>query len=289
MIAMLVHQKPLGGGKTLREMRDFMERSGGMFPLPEGLAREEVRIGDLAAEWLTPAEVDPGRTLVYLHGGAYLLGSPGSHRHLAGHLAVACRARVLVPDYRRAPEHRFPAWIEDATVALRWLAGQGIDPARLVVAGDSAGGGLALAAMISLRDSGDPLPAAAVLLSPWTDMTGTGVSRKTKAAEDPMIPPDTFHDTVRAVLGDTPRDHPLASPLFADLAGLPPMLIHVGTREVLLDDATRLAARARQAGVPLELYVGEGLIHVWHYFVPLVPEARASVEAIGGFVRERCP
>jgi acetyl esterase/lipase len=188
-------------------------------------------------------------------------------------------------DYRLAPEHPFPAAVEDATAAYRWLVSRGTDPAHIAIAGDSAGGGLTLATLIALRDAGDPLPAAAACLSPWVDLEGVGASMTSKAAVDPFVRKEMIEFMAQQYLGGRDLRTPLAAPLYADLQGLPPLLIQVGTAEVLLDDATRIAERARAAGVEVSLEVWDDMIHVWQLFAPMLPEGQQAIERIGAFIR----
>ncbi|HKW91167.1 MAG TPA: alpha/beta hydrolase, partial [Methylomirabilota bacterium] len=213
--------------------------------------------------------------------------SPRSHRHLAAAIAVAAGASALLLDYRLAPEHPYPAAVDDATAAYRWLLDQGIAPAHVVIAGDSAGGGLTVATMLALKEAGTPLPAGGVCISPWVDLTCGGESYKTRAEADPIVRRAGVEEMARAYVGATAPRTPLASPLFADLRGLPPLLIHVGDAEVLLDDAVQLAARAKAAGVDATLEVWDQMIHVWHWFLPMLDEAQSAVDAIGRFARGR--
>jgi len=240
----------------------------------------------VAAEWVLPAGTAPRRTLLYLHGGAYLFCSPRTHRGITAFLARAIPARVLVPDYRLAPEHPFPAALDDALACVRWLAGSGMAAGELVVAGDSAGGGLALAAQLALRDAGEALPGRAALLSPWVDLAATGDSIRTNSDSDAWVSGDVVAPGATLYLGQTAANHPLASPLYADLKGLPPLLLHVSDSEVLLDDSTRLAERARAAGVSVTLRVWPGLPHVWQGFVPFIPEAASSLREIARFLAQ---
>lgn len=233
--------------------------------------------------WFGTDDVHDGRTILYLHGGAYVAGSHGTHRGLAATLARLADADLLLPEYRLAPEHRFPAAVDDALATWRWLLEEhGADPTRCVFAGDSAGGGLAVALAVAARDEGLPLPAGIACLSPWTDLTGSGGSLHTNDDVDIWLDGPLIAPAARLYAPDEP-DHPLASPLFADLAGLPPMLVHVGGDEVLLDDARRLVHKARLAGVDASLGEFEGM---WHVFqaIPGVPESRRSLREVGGFV-----
>jgi phosphinothricin tripeptide acetyl hydrolase len=239
------------------------------------------------AEWLRPPAAVAGRVVLYLHGGGYVIGSPRSHRHLAAAIASAGAANALLLDYRLAPEHPFPAAVDDAVAAYRWLLDQGIAPRHIVIGGDSAGGGLTVATLLALRDASVPLPAGGVCISPWVDLTCSGESYRIKAEADPIVKSGPIEEMARAYLGDRDRRAPLASPLFADLRGLPPLLIHVGSEEVLLDDAVELSERARQAGVTAALEVWDEMIHVWHWFLPMLDEAQAAVDSIGRFIREQ--
>jgi acetyl esterase/lipase len=280
-----------GGGSdrepTLGHRRRELERLARLVPPVRGTAITPVTAGGVPAEWVSAPEATPWVTLCYFHGGAYNAGSPATHRGLLSRVSRRSGARVLSVDYRLAPEHPFPAALDDALTAYRWLVGVGVDPARIVVGGDSAGGGLATAILVGLREAGDPLPAAAVLVSPWADLAMTGETLVTKASDDPWIDPTEMPRAAAAYLGEEPATNPLASPLYADLGGLPPFLIQVGTAEVLLDDARRLAARLRDAGTEVILQEWPDQIHVFQAFGPYIPSARPAVERIGRFIRAR--
>jgi acetyl esterase/lipase len=276
-------QAPPGDIEAARAALDALL---GRYPLPEGTSVETVEAGGVPGEWVSAPDVDPDRTILYLHGGAYTRGSIVSHRALVARLSAASGARALVIAYRLAPENPFPAAVEDATAAYRWLLEQHIQPDQLVVSGDSAGGGLSLALLLALRDAGHPLPAGAALLSPWTDLAGTGESIRTLAGADPWLNAERLMLTAGLYLAGADACNPLASPLYGDLHGLPPLLIQVGTDEILLDDATRLAERARAAGVPVTLEVWERMWHVFQSFAAEIPEGRQAVEKIGAFVRQ---
>ena len=278
---------PPSDSLTTAERRAQYERAEKVFPTPPDVKVERVNVPAAPAEWLRPPSAVPGRVVLYLHGGGYVIGSPRSHRHLAAAIAGAAGASALLLDYRLAPEHPFPAAVEDATAAYRWLLDQAIAPERIVIAGDSAGGGLTVATLLALREARVPLPAGGVCISPWVDLTCSGASYATKAAADPIVRRAGVEEMARAYLGATPPRTPLASPLFADLRGLPPLLIHVGSDEVLLDDAVQLAERAKAAGVDATLEIYDRMIHVWHWFLPMLDEAQTAVEAIGRFVRSR--
>lgn len=272
--------------RSLADARNELDALSSVFPVDPDITVTPEDAGGVPAEWLEAPEIDAGRVVLYFHGGAYTQGSLLSHRSLCGRLSRACRARVLAVDYRLAPEHPHPAAVEDATTAYRWSLAQGREPHQIVVAGDSAGGGLTTATLLALRDDGAPLPAGAVLLSPWVDLTMSGDSIESRAEQDPICSPASLQESATWYVGDGDPAAPLVSPLFADLSGLPPVLILVGTAEVLLDDATRLADAARQAGVDVTLEVQDDLIHVYPMLAG-IPEADQAVDRIGRWVRER--
>lgn len=236
-------------------------------------------------EWVIPAGAGSERVILYLHGGAYNAGSTRSHRALAANIAYASRARALTIDYRLAPEHPYPAALTDAFSAYQWLLESGIRPEQLVATGDSAGGGLTIALLVALRERGIPMPAAAVVLSPWTDLTDSGESWQENVKADYMINGPKLKEAARLYLKDVSPRTPLASPVYANLHGLPPLLIQVGSEEVLLSDSMRLAENARLSGVDVTLDVWEGMQHVWQFAASLVPEARQAIEKIGEFIR----
>jgi acetyl esterase/lipase len=285
---LLAHVKPVFTGSTsLQELRTFLDEMSAQGQLPQGTRVEKTMIESTPAEWVSGPGARDDRTILFLHGGGYSLGSCKSHRELAARIAVASEASALVIEYRLAPEHPFPAGLDDAVAAYRWLLRSGKKPGNIIIAGDSAGGGLTLATLLSLRDAGDPLPAGAVLLSPWTDLATTGESHKTRADADPMLGTAGMPQTVRHYIGDMDPKTPLASPLYAELRGLPPIMIHVGNDEILLDDSTQFTERARAAGVDVNLEVWEGMWHVFPSLAGAVPEAREAIEKIGQFVKRR--
>ena len=251
--------------------------------VPSDVLSATEAVGGINGEWLRPATGVAAGTLLYLHGGGYIACSPETHRPITCGLARR-GFDVFAPDYRLAPEHPFPAAVDDAVAAYRGLLARGIPPERIVVAGDSAGGGLALALMLSLRDAGDALPRAAVLFSPWTDLAGTGETLRSNAKRDAMFPGEKIEQAAEPYLAEADPRTPLASPLYAELAGLPPMLIHVGSYEVLLDDSRRLAERARAAGTPITLQTWPVVPHVWQLF--RMPESGKSMDAAAGFLRD---
>lgn len=241
----------------------------------------------LRGEWLEPPGTGDGTPIIlYFHGGGYYFCSPQSHRSLVFGLATRARASTFSLDYRLAPEAPFPAALDDALAAYRKLLADGTPPQSIVLAGDSAGGGLALATLVALRDAGDLLPAGAVLFSPWTDLGASGASIRINDGADPMFSGRAIGRAARLYLGDTPATHPYASPVYADLHGLPPLFIQAGSTEVLLDDSRRVAETARTAGVWVELQVWPNMPHVWQIFTPFIPEARRALDGAAAFVRE---
>lgn len=249
--------------------------------MPAGVAADNVELDSVVARQLTPGSAVPGTALLYLHGGAFVVGSMASHGALAANLAQASGTSTYIIDYRLAPEHPYPAALDDATVAFESLVAGG---ARVAVAGDSAGAGLALALALRLRDAGRRLPAALALISPFADLTLSGASMSERAARDPMLTRAWLDWASALYAGPVSRDR--VSLLSADLRGLPPMLIHVGSEEVLYSDAERLAQRAVEQGVSARLRVYEGLWHEFHVHAPLLPEANAAIAELGEFLRE---
>jgi len=272
-----------GSLEQLRAARD--KASARMFKVPADVTVSPAQLGRLPGEWLRPQGASAAGVVLYLHGGAYITGSCHTHRGLAGHLARAAASDCFLLDYRLAPEHPFPAAVDDALAA--YLALQAAQPARPVaLAGDSAGGGLALALALRLRDAGHTAPAAMALLSPWTDLALSLPTHVSKAAVDPFFPDtSTLSAAAQMYAAQTPRTHPLVSPHYASLHGLPPTLIHVGEHEALLGDAQALAATMRAAGTPVQLQEFAGMWHVWQIFAGRFAEANTSIQALGAFLR----
>jgi acetyl esterase/lipase len=285
IIQMLKAQPVAPGNRSLEETRAGFEQMTALFPVAADVKCEPVNAGGVKAEWVTAPGADPGRAVLYLHGGGYVIGSINTHRDLAARISRAAGARVLVIDYRLAPEHPFPAAVDDSVAAYRWMLAQGLKASRIAVAGDSAGGGLTVATLVAIRDAKLASPGAGVCLSPWTDLEGVGDSMKSRASIDPMVQREGLLEMAAHYLaGQNPRS-PLAAPLYADLAGLPPLLIQVGTAETLFDDSTRLAERARKAGVKVTLEPWENMIHVFQVFAPMLDEGQQAIDKIGEFVR----
>ena len=272
---------------SVEDWRVMFEKFAGYIKLPSDVHTQPVSAGSVPAEWIDTPGISDHQVDIHLHGGAYYMGSINSYRDFVARIGRAAGMRSLVIDYRLAPENPYPAALEDATSAYRWLLAEGYDPAKIIISGDSAGGGLALSTLVSLRDAGDPLPAGAVCLSPWTDLALTGDSIKTKEKADPINKLSFLEFSGPLYAGEYDLTDPLISPLYADFHGLPPLLVQVGTEEVLLDDSTRLAERARAAGVDVTLEVWKGMVHVFQSNARIVPEACQALEKIGLFMRQQ--
>jgi monoterpene epsilon-lactone hydrolase len=270
----------------LLTMRKMMSRAPA-YPEPADITWRPVDASGVPSEWVIPDDCVAGRAVVYLHGGGYATGTLDSARPLFSHLARATRASLLAVDYRLAPEHPFPAAVDDAVTAYRFAISCGHAPDAIALCGDSSGGGLALATLIALRDLGDPMPGTTICMSPWTDLTLSGTSLVVNRDADPMVSATTLALMADAYLGEVDRRSPTASPLFADLRGLPPLLLQVGSSELLLDDATRFAERAEAADVDVTLEIWDDVFHVWHSFADLLPEARDAIARIGTYVDQR--
>jgi acetyl esterase/lipase len=278
---------------SLLDQRAAMEGMAASAEPPEGVSIRKSTLGGRQAEWIspdgTPEDDSDGAVVLYLHGGGYCIGSLDTHRGLAARIARATDCTVVTIDYRLAPEHRFPGAVEDACAAYQELLAAGRRPGRIAIAGDSAGGGLTIATLLALRSDRTPLPAAAVCLSPWVDLTQSAPTYQTLADADPMVSKEGLDVMAAAYLGDSDAHNQLASPIFADnLGDLPPVLIEVGEHEVLLDDSLRLAERIRSDGGSVSLTEWPELIHVFQAFPgPLVPEADESIAGVGSFLAGR--
>lgn len=269
----------------VKRRREDMELMS--FKAKDDIDVESVTVSEMAAEWVRAPECRVDRAILYLHGGGYVVGSPATHRSLAGEISRVSQAPALVIDYRLAPESPFPAAVEDGVRAYRWMLAQGYEPNQLAIAGDSAGGGLTVATLVAARDAGLPMPRSAVCISPWSDMTCSNPSYKTRAEADPMITPAGIAHMASLYLGGAEATDPLASPNYADLSGLPALLIHVGSDEILVDDATTLDANARAAGVASTLEVWDDMIHVWHAFHPMLEEGKQGIARVGLFLTQQ--
>lgn len=283
MVVEALRARPAREDLSVEEQRAEWQARFTQFQLAQDVRCEPMDTGGVPAEWIsTPESVDE-RVIYYLHGGGYVYGPTSTHREMASRLSRAAAARVLLIDYRLAPENPFPAAVADAIAVYRWLLSIGVDTSKLIIAGESAGGGLTVATMVALRDAGEPLPAAGICLSPWVDLECLGESMNTKADWPKK---DGILMCAKRYLGDADPRAPLAAPIYADLTGLPPLLIQVGTAEVLFDDATRLAERAKLAGVDVVLEPWEDMIHMWHFFAAMLPEGQQAINRIGDFIKK---
>jgi acetyl esterase/lipase len=287
VIVQAFRDRPVDKSRTIEQSRADMEQLLQIFPVPADVRVEAVSAGAVPGAWVSVPNSVEEKVLYFLHGGGYATGSIKTHTEMVSRICRAAGLRGLLIEYRLAPEHSFPAAVEDAATAYRWLLGQGISPEDIVIAGDSAGGGLTLATLANLRDCADSLPAAAVCLSPWTDMEAIGESVQTNAAVDPLIDREELLRLAGLYLAGADPRTPLAAPLYADPKGMPPLLIQVGRAEVLMDDSIRFAERAKAAGVDVTLEVWDEMIHVWQIMAALLPEGQQAIERIGAFIRER--
>ena len=271
---------------SIPQLRQEVEKSAGMFgKLPAQIEVSPVIIDGLSAEWILPSYGAKDKVILYFRGGGYVIGSSRSHRPIVAKFVKASGVGALLFDYRLAPEHPFPAALDDSVAAYRWLLAQGVSPSHIAFVGDSAGGGLCLATLLALRDQGIPLPAAAVALSPWTDLKNTGESLKTKAKADQLTWGESWIVFSKYYAGDNDPGNPWISPLYGDLHGLPPILIYVGEDEVLLDDSIRFAEKAKNSGADVTLRVGEGMFHCFPACAPLFPEAKQAMDEICTFIK----
>jgi acetyl esterase/lipase len=283
MMKELIGTQPVLTGAPVEQLRANMEAMATVVPPPEDVVYEPVDAGGVPAEWVSAPGARTDAAVLYLHGGGYAIGSIATHRHIAANISRAAGARLLLIDYRLAPEHPHPAAVDDATAAYRWLLAQGLAPGNIAISGDSAGGGLTMATLLALRDAGDPLPACAVPMSPWVDMDQSAESYTTRCDLDPMVSAVGLKEMAGWYLAGQDPTTPLASPVHADLSGLPPLLVQVGDHEVLLDDSVRLVERAKAAGVDATVEIGEECFHVYQAFP--VPEADEAIARLGEFVR----
>jgi acetyl esterase/lipase len=271
---------------TVQEQRIALEAFARFSLLPRKTRVEPLSIGRLSAEWISVGRTYEDRAILYLHGGAYNIGSLNTHRDLAARISKASNVATLLIDYRLAPEYAHPAAVDDVVMAYHWLIDRGYRPENIIIAGDSSGGGLAVAALVSLRNVGTPLPAAIVCLSPWADLKMTGESLKTKVNADPFLTTEWLQFMAGHYVADSDSRDPLISPIYADLHSLPPMLIQVGSDEILLSDSIRLAERASESGIDTTIDIWPDLWHVWHFFAGQVPEGNHAVRDVGRFIHK---
>ncbi len=266
--------------------RASYERATADFPLGKNIEIERISAGGVTAEWVCIPGDDISGTLLYLHGGGYVIGSSRTHRSMLARMSAAAKIQVLGLDYRLAPEHVFPAPVEDSIAAYRWLLSEGVEPGNIVVGGESAGGALVVSLMVALRYLGEPLPAAGICISPWADLEQSGGTMSTNAEVDPAVNRERLQAFADNYLGGKDPRAPLASPIYADMAGLPPLLIMAGSVEVLVDDAKRLAAKGTQDGVDATLEIWDDMPHNWQMYAHILPEAQQTIDRIAVFIRE---
>jgi len=271
----------------VEQYRKGMEKMTGMAKMPDGITVEKINTNGIPAEWIIPNNLKNEGVVLYLHGGGYAMGSINTHRALMARIAVASKTKVLGIEYRLAPEHPFPCAIDDAFAAYKWLLQKGIDSSKIVIAGDSAGGGLTVALLIRIKDENAPKPSAAVCLSPWLDLASTGETAITLANEDPMIDLESVKHFALFYAPQEKLQHPWVSPLYADLKELPPIYIQVSTSEILLDDTRRFFEKALAAGVDIQVDYWDKMVHVWQAFGVYLPEAIEAIEKLGIYIEKK--
>jgi monoterpene epsilon-lactone hydrolase len=272
----------------VEQSRKGLEQLASLVKLSEDVSIENIKVDDMAANWISTPKSNREKIVLYLHGGGYMEGSLKSHQDLAIRIAQASKTRVLLIDYRLAPEHPFPAALDDTERAYKWLLEENNgSPKNIAIAGDSAGGGLILCTLIKLRDEGIALPAAAVCLSPWTDLAMTGESIKANAKIDPWMKPSDLYFMAELYIGDNDPRNPLISPIYGKLKGLPPILIHVGSAEILLDDSIRLAEKAKFEGVDVSIEIWDEMLHVFQAFADWAPEGQEAINKIGTYIQSK--
>ncbi|MCE9645472.1 MAG: alpha/beta hydrolase [Chloroflexi bacterium] len=258
-----------------------------MGSIPKGISIDKFEIDGIPTEWISPADANQDKSIIHLHGGGYVTGGIDSHQSMCILMAQTLKIKVLLPEYRLAPEHPFPAALEDALKVYRWLLAQGYQPGNIIISGDSAGGGLSLATVLSLRDSGEPLPAAVVCMSPWADLTLKGKSHITNEKAESILRSDVLNEWASSYIDAKESDHPLISPIYADFRSFPPLLIQVGSGEVLLDDSLTLAEKTKADGVDVTLKIWDELWHAWQALGDLIPESKKAFEEMSQFVNDK--
>lgn len=284
--------KASGRNKTIEnhsvdKARNNINRLTFIAKIPKGVKFEKINCDGVSCEWAIPANLKHKGVVLYLHGGAYISGSIETHRSLVGRIARASKTKCLSVDYRLAPEHPYPAGLNDAMNVYQWLLKQGVDHKKIVIAGDSAGGGLALAATIKLKDENKPIPAATVCLSPWLDLECTGDSAWKLVEHDPMLKNGFGEIYANHYAPNQDLKHPYISPYYCNPAGLPPIFIQVSDSELVLDDSTRFVIKAKEAGVDIEMEIWERTMHVWHVFAPILPEATKAIKKLGHYIEQK--
>ena len=273
--------------QRVEESRAGFEQFAAMFQVAKDVKIDNVDVNGVSAVWISTPEAVEENVVLYFHGGGYVFGSINTHKEFMSRISRVSNSRVLLIDYRRAPENPFPAALEDAITAYKWLIdSEGIKPENLIIGGESAGGGLTLATLLKLRDTGIPLPAAALLLSPWADLDMTGETIRTKARVDPLANPSDLFFLASLYVGEDDPKNPYISPLYGDLKGLSPMIIQVGSSEILLSDAERIAERAKAADVDVILDIWEDMIHMFQMFALWSPEGQKATEKLGKYIQK---
>ncbi len=276
-----------GQKSTIRELRARSAMNAKFSRVPEDMKVDKFEIEGIPAAWIHTSDAEQGKIILHLHGGGYVTGSIDSYLMMCTRMAQTLKMNLLLPEYRLAPEHPFPAALEDALKVYRWLLAQGHKPGDIIFSGDSAGGGLALATILALREAGERLPAAVVGMSPWTDLTLKGQSHITNARAEAVLRKDTLGEWAACYTGKENPENPLISPIYANFHGFPPLLIQVGSQEILLSDALALAEKARADGISVTLKIWDGMWHVWQVLGDLIPESRQAFEQISRFVQEK--
>ena len=272
--------------KTINQLREETRTAGALIPLPDNTKFERILAGNVYAEWITCGEVDTDKAFMFIHGGGYYRGSIAATRATVARISAEAKVRCLSIEYRLAPEHPFPAAIDDTYTAYNWLIKEGLNPKNIIVSGQSAGGGLCLALLLKIKENNGIQPKGVVALSPWTDLSQSGKTMITNANTDPVISKKYLDRMANLYLSQTPSITPLASPLYGDLSGLPPMLVQVGSAETMLDDSKRFVERAKEAKVDVQIEVWEDMFHGWYGSAHILKNAEEAIKSIGLFCRK---
>jgi epsilon-lactone hydrolase len=278
-------KNPYTENKTIDQLRKETGTAGALIPLPDNTKFKRILAGNVYAEWITCGDVDTDKIFMFIHGGGYYRGSIAATRATVARISAEAKVRCLSIEYRLAPEHPFPAAVDDTYTAYNWLLKEGINPKNIIVSGQSAGGGLCLALLLKIKENNGFQPKGAVAISPWTDLSQSGKTMITNANIDPVISKQYLDRMANLYLSKTPNISPLASPLYGDLSGLPPMLVQVGSAETMLDDSKRFVERAKEAKVDVQIEVWEDMFHGWHGSAHILKEAEEAIKSIGLFCR----
>ena len=279
-------KNPYTINKTINQLREETATAGALIPLPDNTKFERIQAGNVYAEWITCGEVDTEKIFMFIHGGGYYRGSIAATRATVARISAEVKVRCLSIEYRLAPEHPFPAAIDDTYTAYNWLIKEGLKPKNIIVSGQSAGGGLCLALLLKIKQNRQFQPKGVVALSPWTDLSQSGKTMITNAKIDPVISKEYLDRMANLYLSKTPNITPLASPLYGDLSGLPPMLVQVGSAETMLDDSKRFVEKAKKAKVDVKIEIWEDMFHGWHGSAHILKEAEEAIKSIGLFCRK---